>query len=45
MSLEETTDISPVTFGLQLVTAAGIIAGAVYWMFAGRNAGKWKARM
>jgi hypothetical protein len=45
VSLEETTDIAPVTFGLQLVTAAGIIGGAVYWMFAGRNAGKWKTRM
>lgn len=45
LSLEEATDIAPVTFGLQLVTAAGIIGGAVYWMFAGRNAGKWKARM
>lgn len=39
---EETTDMPPVAFGLQLVVAAGIIAGFVYWIIAGRNAGRWK---
>lgn len=41
--LEETTDLPPVAFGLQLVAASGIIAGFVYWLIAGRKAGKWKA--
>jgi hypothetical protein len=40
--LEETTDLPPVAFGLQLVAAAGIIAGFVYWLIAGRKAGRWK---
>jgi hypothetical protein len=40
--LENTTDISPVTWGLQLVIAAGIIGGFVYWLLAGRKAGLWK---
>jgi hypothetical protein len=43
--LEETTDIAPVTLGPQLVVAGGIIGGIAYWLVAGRNAGKWKARM
>jgi len=24
------------------MTGAGIVAGAVYWMIAGRNAGAWR---
>ena len=40
--LENTTDISPVNYGLQLVVAAGIIGGFVYWLLAGRKAGLWK---
>lgn len=43
VQIEETTDMPPVAFGLQLVLASGIIAGFVYWMIAGRSAGKWKA--
>jgi len=27
---------------LQLVAAAGIVAGFVYWALAGRNAGRWR---
>ena len=26
---------------LEIMTGAGIVAGAVYWMIAGRNAGAW----
>jgi hypothetical protein len=25
------------------MTGAGIVAGIVYWMIAGRNAGAWRA--
>lgn len=42
VQLEATTDLPPVAFGLQLVAASGIVAGFVYWLIAGRNAGKWK---
>ena len=42
--LENTTDIDPVRFPLQLAAAAGIIGGLVYWLLAGRNAGKWYER-
>jgi hypothetical protein len=41
--LENSTDLPPVRFSLQLVAAAGIIGGFVYWLLAGRNAGRWKA--
>jgi len=27
---------------LEIMTGAGIVAGAVYWMIAGRNAGAWR---
>jgi hypothetical protein len=40
--LENTTDISPVGYGPQLVIASGIVGGFVYWLFAGRKAGLWK---
>jgi len=42
VALENTTDMPPVSFGLQLVAAAGIIGGFVYWLVAGRKAGRWK---
>jgi hypothetical protein len=29
---------------LEIMTGAGIVAGAVYWMIAGRNAGAWRQR-
>jgi phosphotransferase system glucose/maltose/N-acetylglucosamine-specific IIC component len=42
VQLENTTDLSPIGYGLQLVAAAGIIGGFVYWLLAGRKAGMWK---
>jgi len=27
---------------LEIMTGAGIVAGTVYWMIAGRNAGTWR---
>src|ERR1700750_2845216 len=27
---------------LEIMTGAGIVAGAIYWMIAGRNAGEWR---
>ncbi len=42
IQLDNTTDLSPLTYGLQLVVAAGIIGGFVYWLLAGRKAGRWK---
>jgi hypothetical protein len=38
---ENSTDITPIRFSLQLAAAAGIIGGLVYWLVAGRNAGRW----
>jgi hypothetical protein len=29
---------------LEIMTGAGILAGVVYWMIAGRNAGAWRER-
>src|ERR1700712_4814284 len=29
---------------LEIMTGAGIVAGVVYWMIAGRNAGAWRQR-
>jgi hypothetical protein len=43
--LEDTTDITPVAHSLELVAAAGIVGGLVYWLLAGRNAGRWRERM
>ncbi len=34
--------VAPLTRELQFLTAGGILAGFVYWLIAGRNAGKWK---
>ncbi|MFN3351723.1 hypothetical protein [Pseudorhodoplanes sp.] len=42
LQLENTTDLSPITYGLQLVAASGIIGGFFYWLLAGRKAGRWK---
>jgi hypothetical protein len=28
---------------LEIMTGAGIVAGMIYWMIAGRNAGAWRA--
>lgn len=42
VQLENTTDLAPVRYGLQLVAASGIIGGFVYWLLAGRKAGRWK---
>jgi hypothetical protein len=41
MIMENSTDITPIRFSLQLAAAAGIIGGLVYWLIAGRNAGRW----
>jgi phosphotransferase system glucose/maltose/N-acetylglucosamine-specific IIC component len=40
--LENTTDVAPVGNALQLAAAAGIVGGIVYWLIAGRNAGRWR---
>jgi hypothetical protein len=42
LRLENTTDVAPVGNALQLAAAAGIIGGLVYWLIAGRNAGRWR---
>jgi drug/metabolite transporter (DMT)-like permease len=34
--------VAPITRELQFLAAAGIVGGFVYWLIAGRNAGKWK---
>jgi hypothetical protein len=34
--------VVPITQELQWLTAAGIVAGFVYWLVAGRSAGRWK---
>jgi hypothetical protein len=39
--MENSTDIAPIRFSLQLAAAAGILGGLVYWLIAGRNAGRW----
>ena len=44
LRLENTTDVSPVFHPLQLAAAAGIVGGLVYWLLAGRNAGRWRER-
>jgi hypothetical protein len=37
-----TGTVQPLTKELRLVAVAGIVAGFVYWLIAGRIAGKWK---
>ena len=39
---EETTDIAPVTHPVELIVASGIAGGLMYWLLAGRNAGRWR---
>ena len=39
-----TGTVQPILKELRLVAVAGIIAGFVYWLIAGRGAGKWKTR-
>ena len=34
--------VVPMTQELQWLVAAGIVAGFVFWLIAGRNAGRWK---
>jgi H+/Cl- antiporter ClcA len=34
--------VVPLTRELQFLAAAGIVGGFVYWLIAGRSAGKWK---
>jgi hypothetical protein len=43
---EESIDHAPPLLppGLQLAAAAGIVFGVVYWLIAGRNAGRWCER-
>jgi hypothetical protein len=43
---EESIDRTPplVPHGLQMAAAAGIVFGVVYWLIAGRNAGRWCER-
>lgn len=41
--LDDASPAAPLTRELQFLTAAGIVAGFVYWLIAGRNAGTWKA--
>ncbi|HXX25448.1 MAG TPA: hypothetical protein VEJ40_02195 [Pseudolabrys sp.] len=38
--LENTTDVAPAFHPMQLAAAAGIIGGVVFWLLAGRNAGR-----
>jgi H+/Cl- antiporter ClcA len=40
--LENTTDVAPAFHPLQLAAGAGIVGGLVYWLLAGRNAGRWR---
>jgi hypothetical protein len=45
-SYEESIDEPPPTVSreVQLAVAAGAVFGAVYWLIAGRNAGRWRER-
>ncbi len=40
--IEGAGTVAPITRELQYLTAAGIVAGFVYWLIAGRSAGRWK---
>jgi hypothetical protein len=35
------SDVPPSAREFQMVAASGIVAGLVYWLLAGRNAGRW----
>ena len=45
-SYEESIDHAPpvVSHDLQIAAAAGAVFGLVYWLLAGRNAGRWRER-
>ena len=45
-SYEESIDSSPppISRELQLAAAAGAVFGFVYWVLAGRNAGRWREK-
>lgn len=45
-SYEESIDHPPpaVSHDLQIAAAAGAVFGLVYWVLAGRNAGRWRER-
>ena len=38
------SDVPPNAREFQMVAASGIVAGLVYWLLAGRNAGRWCER-
>ncbi len=46
-SYEESIDHPPpvVSHDLQIAAAAGAVFGLVYWLLAGRNAGRWRERL
>lgn len=45
-SYEESIDYPPppISHGTQVAAAAGIVFGGVYWLIAGRKAGRWRER-
>ena len=45
-SYEESIDYPPppISRGTQVAAAAGIVFGGVYWLIAGRKAGRWRER-
>ena len=45
-SYEESIDYppSPISHATQVAAAAGIVFGGVYWLIAGRKAGRWRER-
>ena len=45
-SYEESIDHAPpiVSHDLEIAAAAGAVFGLVYWLIAGRNAGRWRER-
>ncbi len=46
LSYEESIDNPPppISRGTQIAAAAGIVFGGVYWLIAGRKAGRWRER-
>jgi hypothetical protein len=45
-SYEESIDYPPppISHATQVAAAAGIVFGGVYWLIAGRKAGRWRER-
>ena len=35
----------PISRGVEIAAAAGVVFGLVYWMIAGRKAGRWRERV